>query len=59
MTEGKLVNRHCIIIQGLLQSLDLFSDDEVVEFQAGSLKLMMNIKTQRNAMLQYYNIYIF
>lgn len=40
-------------MQGLLPSLDLFSDAEVIEFQAEVLKLMMNIKARRNAVLQY------
>ncbi|KAK9732129.1 hypothetical protein QE152_g12985 [Popillia japonica] len=41
-------NRHIAFIQGLLPTLETFTDDEVVEFQAGALHLIKTIKSARN-----------
>ena len=41
-------NRHVAFMQGLAPTLETFSDDKVLEFQAGALNLIQKIKAKRN-----------
>ncbi|XP_039277926.1 uncharacterized protein LOC111050686 [Nilaparvata lugens] len=43
----QIQNRHMAFMQGLLPTLNSFTDDEVLDFQAGALALIQNIKRAR------------
>lgn len=42
-------NRHLSFFEGIVPSLETFSDDEVLCFQAGLLKLIMDIKKNKKS----------
>ncbi|XP_022192712.2 uncharacterized protein LOC111050672 [Nilaparvata lugens] len=46
-TVEEVPNRHMAFMQGLVPTLDNFTDDEVLDFQAGALALIQNIKRAR------------
>jgi len=46
--ESELPNRHISFFNGIVPSLETFSDDEVPVFQQGVLSLIQNIKQNRN-----------
>lgn len=45
--EPAVTNRHLSFFNGILPTLDMFDDNEVLEFQMGVLQLMKTIKSSR------------